>query len=177
MKNHFVHTKDIVSKSNSVQCYVYSFSWSVQFVDNFILSSNNCQPSYRHPIYPNTFLFMAFMCGDRHVICFMSTSGSWRMLRSPALKWDLVGQFRFTQFFSRALLSHLHRKQVHSVHLRLWPRRKYTVLRTKQTINLCLFILQQLNEFFMAPYSSGRQSEFPIGTATYKIAIVEETTL
>ena len=120
----------------------------------------------------NCFIRPSFMCRGGNIILFLSTSGSCRMsIGSPGLRLDLGGQFISTQCFYRALLSHMHRKQGYFVYPRCWPRRKATILRSTQMIQLCLWYCNNSITVVMFPYSLRRQTECPIGTVPYKLPL------
>ena len=115
------------------------------------------------------------MCRGGNIIFFLSTSGSCTMLGSPGLRSDLGGQFFSIQYFSRALISHIQRKQRYFVYPCCWPRRKDTILRSTQMIQLCLPYCSNSITLFTSPYSSQRQTECATGTAPNKLPLCRRT--
>ena len=90
---------------------------------------------------------------------------SCRTLGLSGLRSDLGGQFFSTKCLSRTLLPHMHRRQGYFVYPRCWPRRKATILRSTQMIQLCLWYCNNSITVVMFPYSSRRHAESPIWTA------------
>ena len=97
------------------------------------------------------------MCRGGNPNFILSASGSCRMLGSPGLRSDLGGQFLSTQCFSRALLSHIHKKAwILGVCLLLTKMGTYH-FKVNTDVPIVFVILQQFNDsLFMSPYSSRR---------------------
>ena len=127
--------------------------------------------------FTNYFMRPSFVCRGENIIFFLSKSGWCTILGSPGLRSGLGGQFLSTQCFSRALLSHIQRKQGYFVYPRCWPRRKDTILRSTQMIQLGLSYCSKSMTLFRSQYSSQRQTECPIGTAPNKLLLCRRTHL
>ena len=123
----------------------------------------------------NCFMRRSFMCRGGNIIFVLSTSGSSRMLGSPGLRSVLGGQFIPTQCFSRALLSHMHRKQGYFVCPRCWPRRKATILRSTQNTGHTLSSVLTYQWTVGIQLNCRSQSKIPPVNHVYVMAIHKAT--
>ena len=70
-----------------------------------------------------------------------------------------------------------HAMQGYLVYPFCWPRRKHTMLRSTQMMQLCSWHCHNSMPLFtcMSPYSSRSETEWPIGTASYKLPLFRKT--
>ena len=145
-----------------MSCQIRGLS-SIAALTFSINSPGNCMIMYLNQLpsvgsaFTNCFKRPSFISRVGDIIFFLSTSGTCRMLGSPGLESANSSQS------SSSLKLYYPTYREYFVYPHWWARRKHTILRSIQMIQLCLSYCNNSMTIFTSPCSSRRQTECPIG--------------